>query len=78
MSGWYGDIVIQWGLEIRTWNTERHPNIEHFKVPILNVRILNGPFKNRTFQNGRFSLGCFISKHYLSLCIKRPRLKWPF
>ena len=27
---------IQWGLEIRTWNSEHHPNTEHFKVRISN------------------------------------------
>ena len=73
MSPKYPISLLQWGLKIRTWNTECHPNTEHFKV-----RISNGPFKNQTFQNGRFSLGRFISKHYLSLCIKQPRLKWPF
>ena len=75
---WDLHYELQWGLEIRTWNTERHPNTQHFKVQIFNGRISNGPFENRTFENGRFSLGHFISKHYLSLCIKRPRLKRPF
>ena len=31
---WYE--IVQWGLEYRTWNTERHPNTELFTIRKLN------------------------------------------